>query len=181
MFKHLFAALIALFFAAAAYAAVDANTGTQAELESVKGIGPAISAKIIDERKKGNFKDWEDLVGRVKGVGEKNSAKLSTGGLTVNGASFAGAPAAPAKAAATTTAATKTAAATATPATPVATATAPATPPAAAASSAAEKKAAAKQAREDKKAEKAAKAASAAPGSNAAMTTVNKASQLQTK
>lgn len=92
MIKKLLAILLAL-FAAAAFAAVDANKATQAELESVKGIGPVISSKIIDERKKGAFKDWEDMVVRVKGVGEGNAAKFSTEGLTVNGAAFAGAPA----------------------------------------------------------------------------------------
>ena len=39
MFKKLFAALAAL-LAAAAFAAVDVNKATQAELESIKGIGP---------------------------------------------------------------------------------------------------------------------------------------------
>src|SRR5947209_1755589 len=93
MFRKFIAALAAL-LAATAFAAVDANKGSQAELEAVKGIGPAISSKIIDERKKGDFKDWNDLVVRVNGIGDKNAAKLSEGGLTVNGKAFAGAPAA---------------------------------------------------------------------------------------
>jgi len=99
MFKKLLATLLAL-FAAAAFAAVDVNKATQAELETVKGIGPAISARILDERKKAPFKDWGDMVERVKGVGDGNAAKFSTAGLTVNGAAFSGAPAAtkPAKA-----------------------------------------------------------------------------------
>ena len=96
MIKKLLAVMLAL-FAAAAFAAVDANKATQAELESIKGIGPAISTKIIDERKKGSFKDWNDMVTRVKGVGEHNAAKFSTDGLTINGAAFTGAPAAVAK------------------------------------------------------------------------------------
>lgn len=95
MFKTLLATLLAL-FAAVAFAAVDANKATQAELEAVKGIGPVIAGKILDERKKSAFKDWQDLVVRVKGVGEGNAAKFSTEGLTVNGAAFAGAPAKPA-------------------------------------------------------------------------------------
>ena len=99
MFKRLLAAVFAL-IAATAFAAVDANKATQAELEAVKGIGPAISGKILDERKKGNFKDWKDMIDRVKGVGDGNAAKFSTEGLTVNGQAFSGAPAAaPAKAA----------------------------------------------------------------------------------
>ena len=96
MIKKLLAVMLAL-FAAAAFAAVDANKATQAELESIKGIGPVIATKILDERKKGSFKDWNDMVTRVKGVGDQNAAKFSTDGLTVNGAAFAGAPAAAAK------------------------------------------------------------------------------------
>jgi competence protein ComEA len=93
MLKKLLGALLAL-LAAGAFAAVDVNKADQAALESVKGIGPAISTKILDERKKGAFKDWNDLIERVKGVGEGNAAKFSTEGLTVNGAAFSGAPAA---------------------------------------------------------------------------------------
>ena len=96
MFKKLAALTLAL-FTFAAFAAVDVNKATQAELDGIKGIGPGISGKILDERKKGNFKDWTDLVDRVKGVGEGNAAKFSAEGMTVNGAGFKGAAAAPAK------------------------------------------------------------------------------------
>src|SRR5712675_1524789 len=96
MIKKLLGALLAL-FAAVAFAAVDANTATQAELEAVKGVGPALSGKIIDERKKAPFKDWQDMITRVKGVGEHNSVKFSTAGLTVNGAAFVPPPAMPSK------------------------------------------------------------------------------------
>ena len=82
--------VLAMFYALSAFAAVDVNKATAAELDGIKGIGPAISGKIIDERKKGNFKDWPDLVSRVNGVGDGNAAKFSSGGLTVNGAVFAG-------------------------------------------------------------------------------------------
>jgi competence protein ComEA len=85
-----------MLYAAVCFAAVDVNKASVAELDSIKGIGPAISTKIIDERKKGNFKDWNDFIERVKGVGEGNAAKFSTEGLTVNGAGFKGAVAAPA-------------------------------------------------------------------------------------
>jgi len=97
MFKRLLVSLLAL-FAAAAFAAVDVNKATPAELDGIKGIGPAIAGKIVDERKKGNFKDWNDFVERVKGVGEGSAAKLSAEGLTVNGQAFKGAAPAPTKA-----------------------------------------------------------------------------------
>lgn len=89
-------ALVAMLYAAACFAAVDVNKASAAELDSIKGIGPAISTKILDERKKGNFKDWPDFIERVKGVGENNAAKFSTEGLTVGGAAYKGAVAAPA-------------------------------------------------------------------------------------
>lgn len=88
-------ALVAMLYAAACFAAVDVNKAGAAELDSVKGIGPAISTKILDERKKGNFKDWNDFIERVKGVGEGNAAKFSNEGLTVNGTPFKGVTAAP--------------------------------------------------------------------------------------
>jgi competence protein ComEA len=92
--------VFALAWAAMAGAAVDVNKASAAELDSVKGIGPSLSGKIVDERKKSNFKDWPDFISRVKGMGDKNAAKFSSEGLTVNGASLKGdAPAAAAKAA----------------------------------------------------------------------------------
>lgn len=96
MLKKILAVMV-MMYAAISFAAVDVNKATAAELDGIKGIGPAISAKILDEKKKGgNFKDWDDLVKRVGGVGEANAVKFSAEGLTVGGASFKGAAAAPA-------------------------------------------------------------------------------------
>lgn len=74
--------------AATCLAAADINKASQAELESIKGIGPAMSGKILDERKKAPFKDWADVMERVKGVKQATATKFSSGGLTVNGSSF---------------------------------------------------------------------------------------------
>jgi competence protein ComEA len=87
MFKQVLAALFAL-CAAVSMAAVDVNKADQAALETVKGIGPGLSGKLLDERKKGPYKDWNDLIDRVGGVGPGNAAKFSTAGLTVNSASY---------------------------------------------------------------------------------------------
>ena len=89
MFKKFIVALAAL-IAATAFAAVDVNKASQAELESIKGIGPVISTVILSERKKASFKDWNDFTTRVKGVGDVSAEKFSQGGLTVNGTPFAG-------------------------------------------------------------------------------------------
>jgi competence protein ComEA len=93
MLKKLISAALML-ITATAFAAVDVNKASQAELEAIKGVGPGISTKILDERKKGPFKDWNNMIERVPGVGEGNAAKFSADGLTVNGGAFAGAPAA---------------------------------------------------------------------------------------
>lgn len=98
MFKRLLAALFAC-LAMSAFAAVDANKASAADLDAVKGIGPGISARIVEERNKAPFRSWEDFIERVKGVGEGNAAKFSAAGLTVGGASFKGLAPAPVKAA----------------------------------------------------------------------------------
>jgi competence protein ComEA len=82
-------AVLAMLYAAAAFAAVDVNKATAAELDAVKGIGPSISKTIVDERKAhGDFKSWEDFISRTKGIGETKAANLSKEGLTVNGTEY---------------------------------------------------------------------------------------------
>lgn len=71
-----------------AFAAVDVNRASQAELETVKGIGPGLSSKILEARKAGAFKDWTDFVDRVGGVGPGNAARFSAAGLTVGGSAY---------------------------------------------------------------------------------------------
>lgn len=88
--KIIVSTMLAL-LSAAAFAAVDINKASQAELEAIKGIGPSMSTRILDARKSGAFKDWADLQARVKGVRTGNSAKFSADGLTVNGATFSAA------------------------------------------------------------------------------------------
>ncbi len=87
MFKKILA-LLAMLYTVACLAAVDVNKASVAELDGIKGIGPGTSSKILDERKKGSFKDWADFIGRVKGIGDGNAAKFSAEGLTVNGEPF---------------------------------------------------------------------------------------------
>jgi competence protein ComEA len=75
-----------------AWAQVDVNKADAAALDSIRGLGPAKTKAILEERKKGEFKDWADLEQRVKGIGEKSALKLSQAGLQVNGKSKDGAP-----------------------------------------------------------------------------------------
>lgn len=63
-------------------AAVNLNTASQSELESVKGLGPAKAKAIIAYRKtNGNFKSVDEL-SAVKGFGKATINKLR-GDLTV--------------------------------------------------------------------------------------------------
>lgn len=91
--KLLLAVLACIAFTGPAFADVDINKADQAGLDGIKGIGPKMSQKILDERKRGgDFKDWNDVQARMKGIKEKSALKLSTAGLTVNGQSKNGAP-----------------------------------------------------------------------------------------
>lgn len=122
--KRVFFALVAFFtFAQLSLAAVNINTATQAELATLKTIGPAKAKAIVDYRTaNGPFKSVDDLA-NVKGIKGKTLDKIRAD-VSVSGTTSA--PAAAAKAA--------------TPATP--------TPP-----KAAELKAAAKDAAQTKAAE----------------------------
>lgn len=88
MFVRKTIALLLSLAATVAMAAVDINTASEADLDSIKGIGPSTSSKMLEVRKAGKFKDWTDLIARVPGIGEKRAAKLSAEGLTVNGAGY---------------------------------------------------------------------------------------------
>lgn len=92
--------LAAAIWSAAAMAAVDVNGASAADLDSVKGIGPGTSQKILEARQQGAFKSWEDLITRVSGIGPARAAKLSEQGLRVNGTPYGTPATAPAKKAA---------------------------------------------------------------------------------
>jgi len=101
MLKKIIAGLFGLVVVmAAALADVDVNKADQAALDGIKGVGPTRSKAILEERKKGSFKDWSDFESRVSGIGEKSAAKLSEAGLTVNGKPRGASGPAPVKAAA---------------------------------------------------------------------------------
>ena len=91
--KFLFALATCVASIGFAFAQVDVNKADQAALDGIKGIGPKMSQRVLDERKKGgDFKDWNDLQSRVKGIKEKSATRLSNAGLTVNGQAKNGVP-----------------------------------------------------------------------------------------
>jgi competence protein ComEA len=84
-------AAMALIFCHAALA-LDINQANEAELDSVKGMGPSLSAKVLTARSQGPFKDWADLMQRVSGIRQNKAQQFSAQGLTVNGQPFGAKP-----------------------------------------------------------------------------------------
>jgi competence protein ComEA len=70
--------------------ATEVNHATEAELDSIKGLGPSSTSRILEARAQALFKDWADLMRRVKGIKPAQAAKLSDAGLRVNGKNLAG-------------------------------------------------------------------------------------------
>jgi competence protein ComEA len=71
MKKLLVLCVASLMFCLPAFAAIDLNTASQAELESIDGVGPKKAQAILEYRKKnGNFKSVDDL-DKVSGFGKK--------------------------------------------------------------------------------------------------------------
>jgi hypothetical protein len=72
---------------------VDVNTATEAEIAAVISIDAETAARIVAERDKRRFNDWNDLIARVTGLSAAQPAvAASICGLNVNGKSLDGAP-----------------------------------------------------------------------------------------
>ncbi|GMV57103.1 MAG: hypothetical protein AMXMBFR72_02230 [Betaproteobacteria bacterium] len=64
---------------------LEINTATRAELEQLNGVGVAMAERVLNERAKAPFRDWDDLQRRVKGMRGARSERLQGQGVTVNG------------------------------------------------------------------------------------------------
>lgn len=91
MKKVLLALFVFLSLSLNAVAGVNINTATQAELESLDGIGPKKALAIIDYRKKnGGFKTVDDLK-NVDGIGNTTLENLRKN-ISITGTTTAVAP-----------------------------------------------------------------------------------------
>jgi competence protein ComEA len=62
---------------------VEINTATDEQLQSLKGIGPAMSGRILAERARAPFSSLADFDERVKGVGTITLRRWVTDGLVL--------------------------------------------------------------------------------------------------
>jgi competence protein ComEA len=91
MKKVILALVVFLSISLNAIAGVNINTATQAELESLDGIGPIKAQSIIDHRKKnGGFKTVDDLK-QVDGIGSATLENLRKN-ISITGPTTAIAP-----------------------------------------------------------------------------------------
>lgn len=64
--------------------ALDLNSATATQLETIRGLGPKTAELIVKERERGgSFESLEDLAERVRGIGQKKAQALQAAGLRV--------------------------------------------------------------------------------------------------
>ena len=68
--------------------ALEINQANEAELDSIKGMGPAMTRKVLIARVEKPFANWKDLMFRVSGIGKAKAQQFSDQGVLVNGQSF---------------------------------------------------------------------------------------------
>jgi len=83
---------LSLLLSTPAQAELEINQATEAQLDSLLHVGPALSQKILTQRQQSPFADWSDLIRRVPGIGPRRARQLSYQGLTVQGQTYPGTP-----------------------------------------------------------------------------------------
>ena len=68
--------------------ALELNQASEAELDSLRGMGPALNRQVRQARDAQPFRDWADFRARVAGVGSHKAQAFSEQGLTINGQSY---------------------------------------------------------------------------------------------
>lgn len=68
--------------------ALEINQANEAELDSIKGLGPAMTRKVLVARTDKPFDNWKDFMSRVSGIGKAKAQQFSDQGVLVNGLAF---------------------------------------------------------------------------------------------
>lgn len=76
MFKKLLLIAVLGFSAIGTAQAFNVNTATPKQLEAAHGIGPVLKDNILAARANGDFKDSDDFVARVDGIGKRSVERL---------------------------------------------------------------------------------------------------------
>ena len=71
---------------------LDIAQARELDLDGLRGLGPATTRLILQERERQPFRDWKDLMQRTPGIGPKKASQLSEQGLRVQGQPFPAAP-----------------------------------------------------------------------------------------
>lgn len=82
------AVLVTGLFAGLCWADIELNTATEIDLDGLKGIGPATTRQVLAERQRAPFKDWPDVLARIRGLGPHKAMQLSDQGLSVGGTPY---------------------------------------------------------------------------------------------
>ena len=70
--------------------AVDANTANRAQLEQLRHVGPPLAEAILVARDQhGAFKDWADLMARVRGIRNAKAANALIAAGVIDGIDIA--------------------------------------------------------------------------------------------
>ena len=86
--KHRFALGLWLAARLATAQTVDIAQARELDLDGLRGLGPATTRALLQERERRPFRDWQDLMQRTPGIGPKKAAQLSEQGLRVQGQSY---------------------------------------------------------------------------------------------
>lgn len=64
---------------------IDLERAREMDLDGLRGLGPATTRLILQERERQPYRDWQDLMKRTPGIGPKKALQLSEQGLRVQG------------------------------------------------------------------------------------------------
>jgi len=90
--KHRFALGLLLAVRLASAQTLDIAQAREIDLDGLRGLGPATTRQILQERDRMPFRDWQDLMQRSPGIGPKKAAQLSAQGLRVQGRPYPDSP-----------------------------------------------------------------------------------------